>query len=93
MKNTLKRLLCIVLCLCTLMPTTAYMSFAAKAVKVGAVRSIALVSKTPSSIRFKWSKVKNATGYQVVFYNAKTKKWVVEKNTTALNYTDTGLIL
>ena len=91
MKNTLKRLLCIVLCLCTLMPTTAYMSFAAKAVKVGAVSSITLVSKTPSSIKFKWSKVKNATGYQVVFYNAKTKKWVVEKNTTALNYTDTGL--
>ena len=91
MKNTLKRLLCIVLCLCTLMPTTAYMSFAAQAVKVGTVSSITLVSKTPSSIRFKWSKVKNATGYQVVFYNAKTKKWVVEKNTTALNYTDTGL--
>lgn len=91
MKNTLKRLLCIVLCLCTLMPTTAYMSFAAQAVKVGAVSSITLVSKTPSSIKFKWSKVKNATGYQVVFYNAKTKKWVVEKNTTALNYTDTGL--
>ncbi len=91
MKNTLKRLLCVVLCLCTLMPTTAYMSFAAQAVSVGKVKSITLVSKTPNSVKIKWSKVKNATGYQVAFYNKATKKWVSEKITTSLNYTDTGL--
>ena len=91
MKNTLKRLLCIVLCLCTLMPTTAYMSFAAQAVSVGKVSSITLSSKTPTSVKFTWSKVKNASGYQVAFYSSAKKKWVVEKNTTARTYTDTGL--
>ena len=91
MKKVLKSLLCIVLCLCTVMPTTAFMSFAAKAVSVGKVSSLSLVSKTDKSVKIKWSKVKNATGYQVVFYNAKTKKWVSEKITTALTYTDTGL--
>lgn len=91
MKNTLKRLLCIILCLCTLMPTTAFMSVTAQAVSVGKVSSVTLVSKTSNSVKIKWTKVKNATGYQVVFYNSKTKKWVSEKITTALNYTDKGL--
>ncbi len=91
MKKVLKSLLCIVLCLCTVMPTTAFMSSAAKAVSVGKVSSLSLVSKTDTSVKIKWSKVKKASGYQIAFYNAKQKKWVREKNTTALNYTDTGL--
>ena len=90
MKKLLKSLLCIVLCLCTIMPTTAFMSFAAQ-VTVGKVTSLTLVSKTPSTVKIKWSKVKKASGYQIAFYNRATKKWVVEKNTTALNYTDTKL--
>lgn len=91
MKKLLKSLLCMVLCLCMLVPTMAYPAFAAAKVTVGKVQTLSLVSKTDKSVKIKWSKVKNATGYQVVIYNAKTQKWVSEKITTKLNYTDTGL--
>lgn len=87
MKKLLKSLLCLVLCLCMVMPT-ALMSSAAAVAKVS---KVTLVSKTTSSIKIKWTKVKNASGYQVAFYNAAKKQWVREKTTTALSYTDTGL--
>lgn len=88
MKKLLKSLMCLVLCLCMVMPT-AVMSSAAAA--VGKVSKVTLVSRTTSSLKIKWTKVKNAKGYQVAFYNAAKKKWVSEKTTTALSYTDTGL--
>ena len=87
MKKLLKSLLCLVLCLCMVMPT-AVMSSAAAVAKVS---KVTLVSRTTSSLKIKWTKVKNAKGYQVSFYNAAKKKWVSEKTTTALSYTDTGL--
>ena len=87
MKKLLKSLLCLVLCLCMVMPT-ALMSSAAAVAKVS---KVTLVSRTTSSLKIKWTKVKNAKGYQVSFYNAAKKKWVSEKTTTALSYTDTGL--
>ncbi len=88
MKKLLRSLLCLVLCLCMVMPTTV-MSTAADA--VGKVSKVTLASKTTSSLKIKWTKVKNAKGYQVAFYNAAKKKWVTEKNTTALSYTDSNL--
>lgn len=88
MKKLFKSLLCVILCFCMVVPTVSMASAAAAVAKVS---KVTLVSRTTSSIKFKWTKVKNAKGYQVSFYNAAKKKWVSEKKTTALNYTDTGL--
>ena len=88
MKKLFKSLLCVILCFCMVVPTVSMASAAAAVAKVS---KVTLVSRTTSSIKIKWTKVKNAKGYQVSFYNAAKKKWVSEKKTTALNYTDTGL--
>ncbi len=88
MKKLFKSLLCVILCFCMVAPTVSMASAAAAVAKVS---KVTLVSRTTSSIKIKWTKVKRAKGYQVSFYNAAKKKWVSEKKTTALNYTDTGL--
>ncbi len=88
MKKLFKSLLCVILCFCMVVPTVSMASAAAAVAKVS---KVTLVSRTTSSIKIKWTKVKNAKGYQVSFYNAAKKKWVSEKKTTVLNYTDTGL--
>lgn len=88
MKKLFKSLLCVILCFCMVVPTVSMASAAAAVAKVS---KVTLVSRTTSSIKIKWTKVKKAKGYQVSFYNAAKKKWVSEKKTTALNYTDTGL--
>lgn len=88
MKKLFKSLLCIVMCFCMVVPT---MSMASAAAAVARVSKVTLVSRTTSSLKIKWTKVKNAKGYQVAIYDSAKKKWVSEKKTTALNYTDTGL--
>lgn len=49
------------------------------------------VSNSYNSVKVTWTKDKKADGYTVYRYNAKTKKYVAVKNTTACSYTNTKL--
>ena len=78
MKKVLKSMLSIVLCVCMLMPSLVFSSFAAS---VGQVKNLTATASAPTSVSLKWDKVTGATGYRLYIYNASQSKWVYEKST------------
>ena len=53
------------------------------------VKGLKVKTKTTTTITFQWTKVKEATSYEIAKY--KNGSWVTIKKTTALKYQNTGL--
>lgn len=90
MKQTTKRILCVLLSVLLLVSVGA-VQFAAAAAAVGKVETLKVASVAQNKITLKWTKVKKATGYCVYSYDAKKDTWLTETYTTANTFTDKDL--
>lgn len=88
MKKFIKSVLCMVLCVCMLMPSVAILSSAAS---LGQVKNLKATSRTESSISISWSSVSGAKGYRVYRYDSSEGGWVYEKTTSSTKCTVSGL--
>ena len=63
----MKKILSLILSLTMLLSVTAGFSVTAQATSVGTVSGLTVESKTTTTVKLKWKKVKKATGYQVYY--------------------------
>lgn len=65
-----------------LLSVTAGFSVTAQATSVGTVSGLTVESKTTTTVKLKWKKVKKATGYQVYYSTSKNKNYKKAKSIT-----------
>lgn len=87
MKKLSKSFVALLLCICMLMPSAAYVS----AARLGQVKNLKSSASTATSITLGWSKVSGAKSYQVYRYNSSTGKWTRVQTTSNTSYKVTSL--
>lgn len=85
--KTTKRLMSIILSLIMLLSITAGLDFSAYAASPKQVTNLSYSNLTTSSVKLKWKKVSNVTGYYVYKYTKSNNKYTKIATAKSTNYT------
>ncbi|MGN1418198.1 MAG: DUF4474 domain-containing protein [Acutalibacteraceae bacterium] len=88
MNRKFTRFFAVIFCFLMFAASVSLTSFAAS---VGKVTALKITSYDTNFVSFKWSKVKNASGYKIELYDSSKKEWKAESTVKTNSYTDKSL--